>query len=102
VLTGAGVVVSVQASMLAVLLLKTRLPVKMLKKSLAAAVLLRTPPPPSLLRWSHSLKKAECNWIDRTLGVVLRGFKDPQLPNISTFMNQPYPLRALRTRKWGV
>ena len=32
----------------------------------------------------------------------LRGFKDPQLPNISTFMNQPYPLRALRTRKWGV
>jgi hypothetical protein len=28
----------------------------------------------------------------------LRGFKDPQLPNSSAFMNQPYPLRALRTR----
>jgi hypothetical protein len=25
-----------------------------------------------------------------------------QIPNSSTFMNQPYPLRALRTRKWGV
>jgi hypothetical protein len=36
------------------------------------------------------------------LALELRGFKDPQLPNISTFMNQPYPLRALRTRKWGV
>jgi hypothetical protein len=33
---------------------------------------------------------------------ALRGSKDPQLPNISAFMNQPYPLRALRTRKWGV
>jgi hypothetical protein len=31
-----------------------------------------------------------------------RGFKDPQLPNSRTFMNQPYPLRALRTRNWGV
>jgi hypothetical protein len=34
--------------------------------------------------------------------IPLRGFKDPQLPNIPAFMNQPYPLRALRTRNWGV
>jgi hypothetical protein len=29
------------------------------------------------------------------------GFKDPQLPNSSAFMNQPHPLRALRTRNCG-
>jgi hypothetical protein len=56
-----------------------------------------------------NLKKMKAAFIwQHTAGALwdlcfwLRGFKDPQLPNISTFMNQPYPLRALRTRNWGV